>query len=201
MMNSTHGARRHAFGSLVAAGILIVGVSACGSDDDAAVDVGDGTVEVDVTELENDVGSAVDDAVDNAESNTDDLAQTLRDNGLDSLATVVETIDVEELVGDGEFTFLAPNDDAFTALSADDMADLLSEPGQIVDTLQNHMLDGTISADELAEMDSVETRSGETLPVTVEGDTIMVGEAVIVSTDIEVGGGVVHVVDAFLLPS
>lgn len=200
-MNSIHGARRHPVITSLAAGALVLGISACGSDDDAAVDVDGGTVEVDVTELENDVGSVVDDAVDEVESNTADLAQTLRDNGLDSLASVVEQVDVDELVGDGEFTFLAPNDEAFTSLSADDMADLLSEPGQILDTLQNHLLDGTISAAELAEMDSVETRAGESLPVTVDGDTVMVGDVVVVTTDVEVGGGVIHVVDGFLLPS
>lgn len=200
-MNSIHGARRHPVITSLAAGALVLGISACGSDDDAAVDVDGGTVEVDVTELENDVGSVVDDAVDEVESNTADLAQTLRDNGLDSLASVVEQVDVDELVGDGEFTFLAPNDEAFTSLSADDMADLLSEPGQILDTLQNHLLDGTISAAELAEMDSVQTRAGESLPVTVDADTVMVGDVVVVTTDVEVGGGVIHVVDGFLLPS
>ena len=200
-MRSPHGARRHTLGCALAAGTLIFGITACGSDEDPAVDVGGGTVEVDVTELENDLGSAVDDAVDEAESTTDDLAQTLRDNGLDSLATVVEQVDPSELVGDGDFTFLAPNDEAFASLSADDMADLLSEPGQILETLQNHVLDGTMTAAELAEMDTVETRSGETLTVTVDGDTIMVGDVTIVTTDIEVGGGMVHIVDGFLLPS
>ena len=204
-MNTAPGARRHHLVTALAAGALVLGISACGSDDDPAVEVGGGTVEVDVTELRNDLGSAVDnavdDAVDNADATTDDLAQTLRDNGLDSLASVVERIDAAELVGDGEFTFLAPNDEAFTSLSADDMADLLSEPGQITETLQNHVLEGTISADQLAEMDTVDTRSGESLPVTVDGEVIMVGDVVIVSTDLEVGGGVVHVVDGFLLPS
>ncbi len=175
----------------------MIGIAACGSDDDPGVAIGGGTVEVDVTELENDLGSTVD----NAESTTDDLAQTLRDNGLDSLASVVEQVDVSEIVGDGEFTLLAPNDEAFTSLSADDMADLLSDPGRIVDTLQNHVLDGTISADDLAEMDTVETRAGETLALSVAGDTVTVGDVTIVSTDIEVGGGVVHVVDGFLLPT
>jgi len=185
----------------MAAGVLTAGLVACGSDDDPAVDVGGGSVEVDVTELENDLGSAVDNAAEQADETSENLAQTLRDNGLDSLATVVDQIDVTELVGDREFTFLAPNDDAFTSLSADDMADLLSEPGQILETLQNHMLDGTYTADELAALDTVETRAGESLPVTVDGETIQIGDVTVVSADIEVGGGVVHVVDGFLLPS
>jgi len=180
---------------------LIVAVLAgCGSDN-AAVDLGDGTVAVDVTALEGDVDSVVDDVVDEADSSSADLAQTLRDNGLDSAAGIVDQIDVAELVGDGEFTFLAPNDEAFTSLSADDMADLLSDPAQILETLRNHSLDGTQLATDLTTAASVDTRSGESLPVTVDGDTVMVGDVVVVTTDIEVGGGVIHVVDGFLLPS
>ncbi len=200
-MSTTHRTRRRTLGAALAAGALIAGITACGSDADNAVVVDGGSVEVDVTELENDVGSAVDEAVDEADANADDLAQTLRDNGLDSLASVVEQIDVSDLIGDGEFTFLAPNDEAFTSLSAQEIADLLSEPTQIVDTLQNHLLDGTFSADELAGMESVDTRSGDTLTVTVDGETTTIDDVVIVATDIEGGGGVIHVVNGFLLPS
>ena len=200
-MSTAHRTRRRALGATLAAGVLIAGITGCGSDNDNAVVVNGGSVEVDVTELENDLGSTVDNVVDEADANADDLAQTLRDNGLDSLASVVEQIDVSELVGDGEFTFLAPNDEAFTTLSAPEIADLLSEPSQIVDTLQNHLLDGAISADELARMETVDTRSGDSLTVTVDGEATMIGDVVIVATDIEVGGGVVHVVDGFLLPS
>ncbi len=200
MHTGTH-ARRPKLRSILAAGTLIAVLAACGSDDDAAVDVGDGTVDVDVTALEGAVDSVVDDVVDEADSSSADLAQTLRDNGLDSAAGIVEQIDVAELVGDGEFTFLAPNDEAFTSLSADDMADLLTDPAQILETLRNHSLDGTQTAADLTTESSVDTRAGESLAVTVDGDTVMIGDVTVVTTDIEVGGGVIHVVDGFLLPS
>jgi len=197
-MHTKSEARRPKLRGTIAAGTLIVVLAACGSDN-AAVDLGDGTV--DVTALEGDVDSVVDDVVDEADSSSADLAQTLRDNGLDSAAGIVDQIDVAELVGDGEFTFLAPNDEAFTSLSADDMADLLSDPAQILETLRNHSLDGTQTATDLTTATSVDTRAGESLPVTVDGDTVMIGDVVVVTTDIEVGGGVIHVVDGFLLPS
>jgi len=190
-------ARRPKLRATIAAGTLIAVLAACGSDN-AAVDLGDGTV--DVTALEGDVDSVVDDVDDEADSGSADLAQTLRDNGLESAAGIVDQIDVAELVGDGEFTFLAPNDEAFTSLSADDMADLLSDPAQILETLRNHSLDGTLAATDLTTATSVDTRAGESLPVTVDGDTVMIGDVVVVTTDIEVGGGVIHVVDGFLLP-
>lgn len=199
-MHIKSGARRPKLLGSIAAGTLIAVLAACGSDN-AAVDLDDGTVAVDVTALAGDVDSVVDDVVDEADSTSADLAQTLRDNGLNSAAGIVDKIDVAELVGDGEFTFLAPNDEAFTSLSADEMADLLSDPAQILETLRNHALEGTQMAADLTTAASVDTRAGETLPVTVDGDTVMIGDVVVVTTDIEVGAGVIHVVDGFLLPS
>ena len=66
--------------------------------------------------------------------------------------------------------------------------------------LENHTLADTVTADELTSMESVETEAGETLVVTTEGETVRVGDAEVVSTDIEVGDGVIHVVDGLLIP-
>lgn len=174
---------------------LIATLAACGSDTTTSNAVDDAAV------VATDAAGVVDSAVDRAEAGVNDLAQTLRDEGLDSAAGIVEKIDVSQLVGDGDFTFLAPNNDAFTSLSADDMADLLSEPSQILDTLRNHTLEGTYSAADLADMTSVDTRAGETLPVSVDGDTITIGDVTVVKSDVAVTGGMIHVVDGFLLPS
>lgn len=179
-------------GALLASTALVVMLAACGSD---TTSVDDGA---DVVTSAADVAVS---AVDRAEAEVSDLAQTLRDEGLDSAAGVVEQIDVSELVGDGEFTFFAPSDEAFTSLTADDMADLLTDPSHILDTLRNHTLDGTYTAEDLDGMDTVETRGGETLPVSVDGATITIGDVTVTKADISFGNGVIHVVDGFLLPS
>lgn len=179
----------------LAATALIATLAACGSDTTTS------NAADDVAAVATDAAGVANSAVDRAEAGVNDLAQTLRDEGLDSAAGIVEKIDVSQLVGDGDFTFLAPNDDAFTSLSADDMADLLSDPSQILDTLRNHTLDGTYSAADLADMTSVDTRAGETLPVSVDGDTITIGGVTVVKSDVALTGGVIHVVDGFLLPS
>jgi uncharacterized surface protein with fasciclin (FAS1) repeats len=199
-MHTKSDVRRRQLRSVAAAAAMVAVLAACGSDDDAVVDVGDGSIEVDVTALEGAVDSAVDDVVDEATSTSADLAEQLRANGLDSAAGIVEQIDVAELTGDGEFTFFAPNDEAFTSLTADQIADLLTDPGQILETLRNHTLDSTETASDLTAMDSVDTRAGESLPISVEGDAVTIGDVAVVSTDITVGGGVIHVVDGFLLP-
>lgn len=174
----------------LAAGLAI---AACGSDDDTIS-------ESDVEGAVDDAGAAVTDVAEELDSTAADLEATLRDNGLDSLAGIVAQVDVAELLGTETFTFFAPNNEAFTTLTADETADLLTDPGQILETLRNHTLDTAVPAADLTTMDEVSTNAGETLDVSVESDTVMVGDVTVVTTDIEVGDGVIHVVDGFLIP-
>jgi uncharacterized surface protein with fasciclin (FAS1) repeats len=185
--------RRHRRGFVVPtlAAAALLSMTACGSDDS-----GDGVADIDAGEVDDVVDSAVSDA----EQTSEDVAQTLRDNGLDSIAGVVEQIDVSEWLGDGDFTFFAPNNDAFMSLDAEQTADLLTDPTQILDVLRNHTLADTVTADELVDMEQVETEAGSTLEVSTDGDEVSVGEVVVVTTDIEVAGGVIHVVDGLLIP-
>lgn len=175
----------------LAVGALVALAAACGSDDDTI----DDAIDVDATDVEN----VVDSVVAEVESVSDDLAQTLRDNGLNTIAGIVEDIDISSLIDDETFTFFAPDDDAFTSLGAEQTADLLTDPGRVLDVLRNHTLSDEVSAAELSERESVVTEAGETLTVTSDGDTVTVGEVTVVDTDIDVGGGVIHVVDGLLL--
>lgn len=183
---------RRAFALPMLATAALVAVTACGSD---------GTEDDQVLGVDAEqVDDVVDSAVSDVEDTSDELAQTLRDNGLDSIAGVVEQVDVSEWLGDGGFTFFAPNNEAFLGLEAEETADLLTDPAQILDVLRNHTLDDTVSADELVAMQTVETEAGSTLDVATDGDEVLLGGVTVVSTDIEVGDGVIHVVDGLLLP-
>jgi uncharacterized surface protein with fasciclin (FAS1) repeats len=179
--------RLRALGAALTAGVLVL--SACGGSegvDDAIEEVGDSVEEV---------SDNIEESADEANESVADLADSLRDNGLESLASAVEEVDFTELTGSDEFTFFAPDDDAFQSLEADQIADLLADPGQLDDVLRRHVVDEALDAGELVDMTSVETEGGTTLDITVDGDTIMVGDATIGEADIEVSDGVVHVVD------
>jgi uncharacterized surface protein with fasciclin (FAS1) repeats len=181
--------------AIVASVGLAIGATACGSDG-TIDDVAEGDTEAVATDL----AGAVDTVVEEAEAQTDDLAQALRDNGLDNAAGIVEEIDVSELIAGEEFTFFAPTDEAFTSLSADETADLLGDPTMVLDVLRNHTLNEAVTAAELTEAGSVQTEAGETVEVTEESGEVEIGGVVVVTTDITVGDGVIHVVDGFLLP-
>jgi uncharacterized surface protein with fasciclin (FAS1) repeats len=164
--------------------------AACADDDSGEVALDDSAEAAD----------AADQAAPAVETASDDLAAALEEAGLSTVATAVRSIDVSEIVGSDEFTFFAPNDDAFLALDAETAADLLADPTQLLAILRNHAVDQRIEAAALADMTDVTTVEGSTLPVGDGEGGVTVGEALVVESDIAVGDGVVHVIDGVLLP-
>lgn len=164
--------------------LALVG-AACGSDGAETVD--------DATDAAADAVEAVDEGI-------DDFAQRLRDEGLESVASAFEDIDVSELTDSTEFTFLAPNDEAFQSVDADDLADLLADPERVTELLKNHTIAERYTAAQVVELDEVSTEAGETLDIDVDGDVVQFEDATVVATDIEAGDGMIHVVDGLLLP-
>lgn len=169
-----------------------------------AADATDGTIDEDAEEMVDDAATEADDAAEDAAAEIDErsaaVAEVLRDNNLESLASAVELVDATELLGDGAFTFFAPNDDAFLELGADELADLLSDPSQLSTVLQNHVLTERVDSAALAEMSSVTTRADGSLAVTADGGTVTVGNATVVQADIDAADGVIHVIDSVIMP-
>lgn len=161
--------------------------TACGSDaaSDAA-DAVDGTV-----------AAATDARIDQRST---ELADALRQNGATSLATMIATVDFADLTDATEFTFFAPNDNAFLDMTADETADLLGKPDEIVALLRNHVIGRPVTAAELVEMSTVESEADNQLTVALDGEAVTVGGATVTQTDLEVGGVVVHVVDEMITP-
>ena len=77
---------------------------------------------------------------------------------------------------------------AFSDLSAGTVTDLLADPSQIDTLLKRHIIDGLLTFDELSAKTSVETMSGDTLPVTNEGGVVKVDGAAVTETDKSVTG-------------
>jgi uncharacterized surface protein with fasciclin (FAS1) repeats len=112
---------------------------------------------------------------------------------------------VETLSGEGPFTVFAPTDEAFAAaleelgLTAEE---LLADTETLTAILTYHVVAAELPAAAVVEGGSteVETVNGAMLPVTVDGDSVMVGEANVVATDVMASNGIIHVIDAVLLP-
>ncbi|MCB9531899.1 MAG: fasciclin domain-containing protein [Myxococcales bacterium] len=107
----------------------------------------------------------------------------------------------DDLSGEGPFTVFAPTDAAFAALLGDTpLADVPVDT--LTDVLLYHVVAGEFyAADVLADADGMlETLLGDSLTFRVDGDDVYVNDAKIVQTDIEASNGVIHVIDAVLMP-
>jgi uncharacterized surface protein with fasciclin (FAS1) repeats len=128
-----------------------------------------------------------------------------------TLVAAVQTAGlVETLSGEGPFTVFAPTNAAFeAALEAMGITaeELLANP-DLAGILTYHVVPGKLmAADVLAAIEAgggtaeVETVNGAKITVTLDGDKVMLnGTASVAVADLEAGNGVVHVIDAVILP-
>jgi uncharacterized surface protein with fasciclin (FAS1) repeats len=110
----------------------------------------------------------------------------------------------EMLAGEGEFTVFAPTDDAFAALPEGALDFWNENPqGALKDVLQFHVVDGVVRAEEILGLIAVRTLLGEDIAVSVEGEgqILLNDSAQVIITDIEASNGVIHVIDAVLVPA
>jgi uncharacterized surface protein with fasciclin (FAS1) repeats len=146
-----------------------------------------------------------------SDTNTTETSQELGDivavaTGAGSFGTLLAAATaaglVETLQGAGPFTVFAPNDDAFAALPAGLVDALLKEENRdtLVKVLTYHVVSGAVLAADVATGD-VATVEGSTIAVVVGDGVVVNGSAHVIATDIKASNGVIHVIDAVLVPS
>ncbi len=129
----------------------------------------------------------------------DIIADSEVHNTLETAVTEAEL--VETLQGDGPFTVFAPTDDAFDALPDGLLDDLLEDPtGDLADILLYHVVAGQSLSDDLTDGQVIETVLGQDVTVTINDDGIFINDAEVTIADLEAENGVVHVIDAVLVP-
>ncbi len=109
---------------------------------------------------------------------------------------------VETLQGEGPFTVFAPTDEAFAALPEGALDGLLADKEALTNVLLYHVLDGRVMAADVLNLDGqeVETLSGDSITITIDGEFVMVNDSQVIIPDIEASNGVIHVIDAVLIP-
>jgi len=105
----------------------------------------------------------------------------------------------ETLKGEGPFTVFAPTDDAFAALPEGTIEALLADPEALAAILTYHVVAGKVMSTDLTEGMTAATVNGADITITLEGGAKVNG-ANIVAADIEATNGVIHVIDAVILP-
>lgn len=131
-----------------------------------------------------------------------DIVDTAKDAG--SFTTLITALEaaglVDTLKGEGPFTVFAPTDEAFAAVPEDQLNALLADTEQLTAVLTYHVVAGKVMAADVVELDSATTVQGSDVDITVSDDGVQVDGANVVTTDIEASNGVIHVIDAVILP-
>ncbi|MGO1356842.1 MAG: fasciclin domain-containing protein [Alkalibacterium gilvum] len=173
--------------SFAAVGLLV----GCSSDDETTSDPEMDTGTEDMME---DPASTEMDVVGIAQDNSD----------FSTLVAALQEADlVETLQGDGPFTVFAPTNEAFEALLTEldiTQEELLSQP-DLESVLTYHVIPQEVMSGDLEDGMSAETVNGEEVTFDLSGDDPMINESTITSTDMEASNGVVHVIDAVMVPS
>lgn len=132
----------------------------------------------------------------------DDIVAALTADGrFQTLLTALQAAGLNEtLRGTGPYTLFAPTDEAFAALPANTLNNLLANPTQLSNVLLYHVVAGQELAADIITTNSLTTVEGSALQITTEGNTVRVNSATVITPDIQVGNGVIHVIDQVLLP-
>lgn len=105
------------------------------------------------------------------------------------------------LTGEGPFTVFAPTDEAFAALPAGTVEALLADLDQLRAILTYHVVPGRVSSAQVVGLTEATTVQGSTVTFSVYGETVRVNGARVIAADIQASNGVIHVIDAVILPS
>ena len=138
-----------------------------------------------------------------AQSSQADIVDTAISAGsFNTLVAAVEAAGlVDTLKGEGPFTVFAPTDDAFAAIPQETLDALLADPtGDLTQILLYHVVPGKVMAADVTDGLEATTAQGETVKFSVVDGTVKINDATIVTTDIETSNGVIHVIDAVIMP-
>ncbi|WP_111669679.1 fasciclin domain-containing protein [Algoriphagus litoralis] len=110
---------------------------------------------------------------------------------------------VETLSGTGPFTIFAPTNSAFEALPAGTVENLLKPESkdQLTSVLTYHVVAGNVLAADLKDGQKVTTLNGQELTVAIKDGVVTINGAKVTAADLTGSNGVIHVIDAVLLPN
>jgi uncharacterized surface protein with fasciclin (FAS1) repeats len=107
---------------------------------------------------------------------------------------------VDTLQGDGPLTVFAPTDEAFAKVPEETLAALLRDQAKLKEVLLYHVVPGKVMAADAVKLDSAETVQGQPFTIQARGGKVMINDAQVIQADIAARNGVIHVIDAVLLP-
>jgi uncharacterized surface protein with fasciclin (FAS1) repeats len=106
----------------------------------------------------------------------------------------------DELATGGPYTLFAPTDAAFAALPAGTVDALLADRAALRAVLLYHVVEGRVTAGQAAGLSAAPTLNGQAVPIVSSGGQLSVGGARVVQADVGASNGIIHVIDAVMIP-
>jgi len=132
-----------------------------------------------------------------------DLVETAVNAGnFNTLVKAAEAANlIEMLKSPGSFTLFAPTDEAFAKLPEGTLDSLLQDIPKLKKIVAYHVASGDVRSDDLVQINEAETLEGSILAIESADGKVKVNGANILKTDILTDNGVIHVIDAVLMPA
>jgi uncharacterized surface protein with fasciclin (FAS1) repeats len=132
---------------------------------------------------------------------TPDIVNTAMAAG--NFTTLINALKAADLVGTlksaGPFTVFAPTDEAFKKLPAGAIEGLLKDKAKLAAILTYHVVSGKVMAKDV-NSGEVKTVAGSMMKIVKSADGVTIDGAKVTKTDIEASNGVIHVIDAVVMP-
>ena len=138
-----------------------------------------------------------------AAANAADIVDTAAAAQFNTLVAAVKAAGlVDTLKGPGPFTVFAPTDEAFAKLPPGTLETLLKPENRakLQSILTYHVVPGRVMAKNVVKLHSAKSVEGRNIAIKTMNGGVMVDNAHVTKTDIETSNGVIHVIDAVILP-
>ncbi|MEA5626276.1 fasciclin domain-containing protein [Nostoc sp. UHCC 0251] len=132
-----------------------------------------------------------------------DLVETAINAGnFNTLVKAAEAANlIETLKSPGSFTLFAPTDEAFANLPEGTLDSLLQDIPKLQKIVAYHVASGDVRSDDLVQIDEAETLEGSIVAIESADGKLKVNNANVIKTDILTDNGVIHIIDAVLMPA
>ena len=129
------------------------------------------------------------------------LLEAAQQAGFKTLLQAIEATELTEILkSPGPYTVFAPTDEAFAKLPEGTLESLLQDIPKLKRIVAYHVASGDVRAEDLMEIQEAETIEGSILAID-SSNGIKVNDASVVKSDVLTDNGVIHVIDAVLIPA
>ena len=98
-----------------------------------------------------------------------------------------------------DLTVFAPTDEAFAKLGEDTIKKVLADKELLTKILTYHVVSGRVTSGDVVKLQTAPTLQGQDVRISTMGG-VRINDSMVVTADIETSNGIIHVIDAVILP-